>query len=204
MKELLINQIAPIVATAIVAILVKIIYQIGEPAIQLFVKLKEEAEQRIIASGHESDLTSAKEVWNIIEEKFRITENASTVLGSKADLFDKLLLTKIPGLTQDNLDSLRQAIAGEVNKGKAALVVDDTAAQIAALQQANAQLSTSNATLQSQMSTIQSAIAGAVVTNVASDASVITSNNSNTTGEVITNDATNAETTGAVITGATV
>lgn len=193
MKELVINQIAPIVATAIVAILVKIIYQVGAPAIQLFVKLKEEAEQRIIASGHESDLTSAKEVWNIIEEKFRITENASTVLGSKADLFDKLLLTKIPGLTQDNLDSLRQAIAGEVNKGKTALVVDDTTAQIAVLQQANAALQTTNDTLTSQITTIKSAIVGTANIGVAvstentdANAGVVTNTNtSNVIGAVV-------------------
>ena len=94
MKELLISQIAPIVATVVVAILIKIIYQVGQPAIQLFLKLKEEAEQRIIASGHEEDFKTAKEVWNTIEEKFRITENVETLLGSKADEFKKLLLQK--------------------------------------------------------------------------------------------------------------
>lgn len=40
------------------------------------------------------------------------------MLGSKADEFDKLLLSKIPGLTQSDLDYLRQAVAGELNKHK--------------------------------------------------------------------------------------
>ena len=118
MKELLINQIAPIVATAIVAILVAIIKQVGNAAIEFFVTKKKEVEQNIKISGHEEDLNTAKEVWNIIEEKFRITENATQILSSKADEFDKLLLQRIPGLSVQNLDDLRQAIAGEYNKGK--------------------------------------------------------------------------------------
>src|SRR5471030_2985284 len=164
MKELLINQIAPIVATGIVAILVKIIYQIGGPAVELFLKMKEEVEQRIIASGHEQELNTAKEVWLIIEEKFRITENATQILGSKADLFDKLLLNKIPGLAQTNLDSLRQAIAGEVNKGKAAVVADDTSVQITTLQETNAQLEADKATLQAKIYQINSTLNPATTT----------------------------------------
>ena len=158
MKELLISQIAPIVATAIVAILIKIVYQIGNPAIQLFLKLKEEAEQRIIASGHEEDLKTAKEVWNTIEEKFRITENVETLLGSKADEFDKLLLQRIPGLSQQNLDDLRQAIAGEVNKGKAALTQDTTVQQLVDLKQTNATLQTENQNLKAAIIQVKSAL----------------------------------------------
>ena len=118
MKEVLINQIAPIAATAIVAILVAIIKQVGNAAIEFFVTKKKEVEQNIKISGHEEELNTAKEVWNIIEEKFRITENATQILSSKADEFDKLLLQRIPGLSVQNLDDLRQAIAGEYNKGK--------------------------------------------------------------------------------------
>jgi len=122
MKELLISQIVPIVATAIVTILVATIKQVGKVAIELLVTKKKEAEQKIKVSGHEADLNAAKEVWNIIEEKFRITENATQILSSKADEFDKLLLQRIPGLSAQNLDDLRQAIAGEYNKGKIELI----------------------------------------------------------------------------------
>lgn len=118
MKELLISQIAPIAATVIVSILVAIIKKIGDAVIELLVTKKKEVELRVISSGHEKELNTAKEVWHIIEEKFRITENAESLLGSKADEFDNLLLSKIPGLTQSDLDYLRQAVAGEVNKYK--------------------------------------------------------------------------------------
>ena len=128
MKEVLINQIAPIAATAIVAILVAIIKQVGNVAIEFFVTKKKEVEQNIKISGHEEELNTAKEVWNIIEEKFRITENATQILSSKADEFDKLLLQRIPGLSVQNLDDLRQAIAGEYNKGKTSLTQGTTQA----------------------------------------------------------------------------
>jgi hypothetical protein len=118
MKEVLINQIAPIATTAIVAILVAIIKQVGSVAIEFFVTKKKEVEQNIKISGHEEELNTAKEVWNIIEEKFRITENAKQILISKADEFDRLLLQRIPELSAQNLDDLRQSIAGEYNKGK--------------------------------------------------------------------------------------
>ena len=45
MKELLISQIAPIVATAIVAILVATIKTVGGAAIEVFAKKKEEIEK---------------------------------------------------------------------------------------------------------------------------------------------------------------
>lgn len=121
MKELLINEITSIAATAIVAILVAIIKKVGDSAIEFFVIKKREAEQKIGINGRAAELNSAKEVWNIIEEKFRITENASQVLGSKADEFDKLLMQRVPGLSKENLDDLRQAVAGEFNKYRAAL-----------------------------------------------------------------------------------
>lgn len=167
MKELVISQIAPVAVTAVVAILVAIIKSVGDVAIDVLHKKKEELEQKLKASGHESELNTAKEVWNIIEEKYRITENASQVLGTKSDEFDKLLLKRIPGLTQSNLDDLRQAIAGEFNKGKAAVTQDNATQQIADLQQANATLQSENKNLKSTLTQIKSVVAIDATTQVA-------------------------------------
>lgn len=158
MKDLLVNQITPIVATAIVAILVAIIKNVGNATIEVLGKKKEEVEQKIKLSGHEAQLNAAKEVWNIVEEKFRITENATQILGSKSDEFDKLLLQKIPGLSTQNLDDLRQAIAGEVNKGKAILTDDQVKQQQIELQDSNAKLVQENAELKSKLNQVQSLV----------------------------------------------
>ena len=68
------------------------------------------------------------------------------------DMFDNLLLAKFPSLAKDDLENLRQAIAGEVNKGKEAIT--DTSN----LEGINAQLQQENATLKAQLNTIQSAV----------------------------------------------
>lgn len=140
MNDLLLNQIAPILNSAVVASLIILIKPVGNAIIDLISRNKTQIEQKIVASGHESQLQTAKEVWNIVDEKFRITENATQLLGAKADVFDKLLLAKIPGLTQDDLNHLRQAIAGEINQGKASLTGDTSQQQILSLQADNVKL----------------------------------------------------------------
>lgn len=127
-------------------------------------KKKEQIEQVIKRSGHEQDLQTAKEVWNIVEEKFRITENSETLLSSKVDEFNNLLLQKILGLSQQNIDDLRQSIAGKVNAGKAAVLSKDDA--IKQLQDTNTSLQTENATLKDQLSKVQSLVTIASKTQV--------------------------------------
>ncbi|NRT72681.1 cobalt ABC transporter permease [Clostridium beijerinckii] len=127
MKEILINQILPIVDTSVVAILAVIIKQVGNSIIDFFIQKKSEISQKIKINEHQEEINTAREVWNIVEEKFRITENANELLTSKADEFDKVLMERIPGLSKENLEFLRQTIAGEVNKGRDMLTKDSKA-----------------------------------------------------------------------------
>ncbi|MBN7573661.1 MULTISPECIES: cobalt ABC transporter permease [Clostridium] len=127
MKEILINQILPIVDTSVVAILAVIIKQVGNSIIDFFIQKKSEISQKIKINEHQEEINTAKEVWNIVEEKFRITENATGLLTSKADEFDKVLMERIPGVSKENLEFLRQTIAGEVNKGRDMLTKDSKA-----------------------------------------------------------------------------
>lgn len=127
MKEILINQILPIVDTSVVAILAVIIKQVGNSIIDFFIQKKSEINQKIKINEHQEEINTAREVWNIVEEKFRITENATELLTSKADEFEKVLRQRIPGLSKENLEFLRQTIAGEVNKGGDMLIKDSEA-----------------------------------------------------------------------------
>jgi|UPI00040EA359 hypothetical protein len=156
MKEVLISQVAPVAATAVVAILVALIKAVGGATIEVLVKKKEEIEQKIKATGHEEELKTAKEVWDIIEEKYRITENADQVLGSKSNEFDKLLLKRIPGLSQENINNLRQAIAGQVNVGKQAILTKEDA--IKKLQDTNTSLQSENKSLKEQLNKVQTLV----------------------------------------------
>jgi hypothetical protein len=82
MKELLIGQIAPIAATAITAILCIIFKKVGKAGMDLLITKKKESEQKIEAAGYKSTLDKALEAWNIVDDKFRITENAIAIFGS--------------------------------------------------------------------------------------------------------------------------
>lgn len=84
-------------------------------------KLKKSGiEEKIMKNRQYFDV--GKQIWNVVEENFRITESVEKKLSSKADEFDKMMISKFPELTEQDVVELRQSIAGEVNKGKAAIL----------------------------------------------------------------------------------
>lgn len=118
MKEQLISQIVPILIACIVGILAVIIKAIGN-AIIAFIKVKqEEVIKRIGQAKYAEEIGIAHDIWLIVEEHFRINKTIENVTSEKIILFDKLLLEKIPYLTQKDIDFLRQTIAGEFNGWK--------------------------------------------------------------------------------------
>ncbi|NSB16749.1 hypothetical protein [Clostridium beijerinckii] len=99
-------------------------------------------------------MTAAKEVWNIVDENFRITEKIEDTFKSKTEEFDKLLLTKFPELTKEDVIYFRQAVAGSVNVGKEAVL--DNSVIMKELQESNTKLQAENASLKDQLSKFQS------------------------------------------------
>ena len=124
-QDVLVNQIGPVVIAAVVGILAVTIKAVGNVVIELIEKKKEEVEQKLQVGKHQQELQTAKEVWDMIDEKYRITDKVEDLMKSKADDFDKLLLAKIPYLTQEQVHDLRQSIAGEINQGKKLLNEDN-------------------------------------------------------------------------------
>jgi hypothetical protein len=101
-------------------------------------------------------MAAAKEIWAIVDEKFRITEKVEDKLKSKSEEFNTLLLAKFPELTEENVTYFRQAVAGNVNAGKEALLSNsDTLKQ---LQENNAKLLAENANLKEQLSKVKSLV----------------------------------------------
>lgn len=62
----------------------------------------------------------AKQIWNAIEEDGRLGK----LVNSKVDTFEALIKAKFPAITDSDIELARQAIAGEVNKDKAAVIAD--------------------------------------------------------------------------------
>jgi hypothetical protein len=116
--------------------------------------------KKLIKAGLEETLLKnqtyievAKQVWNVVEENFRISETVQEKIASKAEAFDKMLLAKFPELTQDDVTELRQAVAGEINAGKDAVLSQVDA--LNQLQDTNTKLLAENANLKDQLSKFQ-------------------------------------------------
>ncbi|WP_143314987.1 hypothetical protein [Clostridium sp. HBUAS56017] len=120
-------------------------------------------ESKLVRSGLEEKIlknknyiTAAKEIWNIVEENFRIAEKVEEKLKNKADEFDELLLAKFPELTQEDVKNLRQSIAGEVNQSKDAVL--DNSTLLKKLQEDNEKLKGENAELNNKIAQMQNIV----------------------------------------------
>ncbi|NOW03247.1 hypothetical protein [Clostridium beijerinckii] len=99
----------------------------------------------------------AKQIWNEVDETFRISTSIEEKLQSKADVFESKVLAKFPELKKEDIDSLRLAIGGEVNQGKQ--VVLDNSAIIKQLTDENNSLKAKNAELENKIASIQNTVA---------------------------------------------
>lgn len=125
--------------------ILKLIIKVLESKLQ-----KSGLEEKIIKNKQYIDV--ARQVWNIVEENFRITESVEKKLSSKADEFNKIMLDKFPELTILDISELRQSIAGEVNKGKEAVL--ENSEILKKLQEENEQLKSKNIDLESKLAAI--------------------------------------------------
>lgn len=101
-------------------------------------------------------IIEAKKIWNMIDENNRISKTVEENLESKAEQFDNILLAKFPELTEDDVQEIRQSIAGEINQGKAAVL--DNSELLKKLHEDNTKLQAENISLKDQLNKIQTAI----------------------------------------------
>lgn len=125
--------------------ILKLIIKVLESKLQ-----KSGLEEKIIKNKQYID--AAKQVWNVVEENTRITESIKEKLESKAEMFDRMLLKKFPELSKEDVAELRQSIAGEVNKGKEAVL--ENSEILKKLQEENEQLKSKNIDLESKLAAI--------------------------------------------------
>ena len=116
--ETIINGVMPAITAAFVGVIIVIIKNVGDALINLAEVKAKELSQKYKLDKYSELINTAKDIWNIVEEKYRITENVEELVESKAEMFDRLLLAKVPGLTEEQIIEIRQALAGEYNKGK--------------------------------------------------------------------------------------
>lgn len=162
MINTILAQITPDILTAlgvsVAGFLVAVIKKVGDSGINYLESHRGLIEQKLQLTKHQQEIETAKEVWNMVDEKFRISDDLKDVVKSKADEFDKILLSKIPYLTPNEIADIRQAIAGEINKGKDELFKDSLKEQQTKIMQQNDQLTTENSQLKNKIEQLQNVI----------------------------------------------
>ena len=121
MAQQIINAIVPVVITAIVAILVAVIKGIGDACVAYISKKKDAVIAKMGADRWNHNLELAKEAWNMVDEEFRITPTLEKTFAAKQKEFTVQIKKLIPEITDAEIEQLRQAVAGEVNKGREAI-----------------------------------------------------------------------------------
>ena len=158
MQDFLVNdllpQVLPTIGVVLTGILVTIIKKIGNEAVEYISKKKEVVEQQLNSDKNREILEVGKQIWNIVEENFRITENLGNFIGSKAEMFDSLLVEKFPVLTEKQIEEIRQTIAGEINRGKEALFTDSFKEEAKKIQEDNSKLIQENNDLKNKLNII--------------------------------------------------
>lgn len=109
MTELL-NSLTPILVTSIQAILVVVIPLLAKIVIKLIKTKLVELENKVGEQNYNAIFTVAQDIYFEVEQRF-----INGYITDKREEFDKLLLDKVPTLTQEEIDKTREAICGKIN-----------------------------------------------------------------------------------------
>lgn len=118
MWEQILNAIIGILATALVGVIVVVIKELGDAGVKFLIQKKEEIATRIGIDKYNSLLAFATQCWKITDEYFRITPNVIKTIDNAQLKFKEEILKKFPQLTDDEINQIRQTIAGEINAGR--------------------------------------------------------------------------------------
>ena len=113
MQELL-NQVIPVLTTALIGVLVAFIVYIGQALVKLVPKIVDFIIAKIGLTNYQKTKEVAWDIWNKIEEDGRLGNLAT----SKADAFEAYIQEKFPQISDEDIVLFRQAISGEMNKDK--------------------------------------------------------------------------------------
>ena len=121
------NTIVTAALTALVGVGVVAIKALGDAAVKYISEKATAVKAKAGADKWNHWMDLARAAWNAVDEEFRITPTLESTISAKQKLFDEALKQAIPEITDAQIEQLRQAVAGEVNKGRAAICgqVDD-------------------------------------------------------------------------------
>ena len=121
MWEQIVNALVPVLITAIVAILVAVIKALGDALVGLIEKKREAVIAQIGTETYNQRLDFARSAWRMVDEYFRISPKIEKTIDAAQAKFTEYIKQYIPDITDDEIEQIRQAVAGEFNEGKEAI-----------------------------------------------------------------------------------
>lgn len=106
------NEVSTIIAQGVLSILGALASYGVTVGVAYLKKKKEALTKQIGANQYNEDYKMAQDVYYIVEQQFKFIPQAGE---QKMKEFDKLLIEKIPGISQEDLDHFRETICGKVN-----------------------------------------------------------------------------------------
>lgn len=106
------NEIARIISQGILTILGALVSYGVAVGVNYIKKKREILIKQIGINEHSENCKIAQNLYYVVEQQFKFIPQAGE---QKRKEFDKLLVEKIPGITQEELDNFREAICGMIN-----------------------------------------------------------------------------------------
>lgn len=106
------NEVASIISQGVLSILGALASYGVTVGITYLKKKKEAIIKQIGVNQYNEDYKIAQDIYYRAEQQFRFTPQAGE---QKKKEFDKMLIEKIPGISQEELDHFRETICGKIN-----------------------------------------------------------------------------------------
>lgn len=121
MWQTALNTVLVAAVAALAAVLGKVIVTFGDVGIKILAEKLAAAKVKVGADKWNHWMNLAHSAWDIVDEEFRITPMLEKTFAAKQAEFTAQIKKMIPEITDAEIEQLRQAVAGEVNKGKDAI-----------------------------------------------------------------------------------
>ncbi|OAA92987.1 hypothetical protein [Clostridium coskatii] len=106
------NEVANIISSGVLSVLGALASYGVAVGVTYLKKKRESLIEQMGVDQYNKDYKIAQDIYYIIEQQFKFIPQAGE---QKKKEFDKLLIEKIPGISQEELDHFRETICGKIN-----------------------------------------------------------------------------------------
>lgn len=112
------NDLSSMFYPILLTLLTGILGYVGKEVIKFVPLIVDYLVAKIGLTNYQKTRAIALDIWNVIEEHFRLSQIVGDKVQAKIAMFETLIKQKVPGISNDEIETIRQSIAGEFNKDK--------------------------------------------------------------------------------------